>query len=174
MRVNSVILFVADPQVPEMRRVVKTATGVNCDSRLVIEWKRRWTHLRNKCYIWQTHIFHSVIDPNLTGNNVIHCKGDPQVKEMRTVATTATDVNSDSRLVIERKRWRIHLRKNMLNVVDLHFSQCERPTCKGFSVIHCVAHPQVKEVRSISQTVTGNRQTMPTEALHHIRFFQLL
>ena len=38
-------------------------------------------------------------------------------------------------------------------------------------IIHCVADPQVKEIRSIAQTAIGNKQTTPPVALCHIQFF---
>ena len=33
--------------------------------------------------MWWTHISHSVADPQLRGNSVVHCVADPQVKEMK-------------------------------------------------------------------------------------------
>ena len=38
-------------------------------------------------------------------------------------------------------------------------------------MIHCVADQQMKEIKSVVQTVIGNRRTMLTEALCHIQFF---
>ena len=36
--------------------------------------------------MWRTHISHSVVDPHVRGNNVIHCVADPQVMEKWTSA----------------------------------------------------------------------------------------
>ena len=38
-------------------------------------------------------------------------------------------------------------------------------------VIQCVVDPQVKETSSLAQIAARNRQTMPTEASHHIQVF---
>lgn len=38
-------------------------------------------------------------------------------------------------------------------------------------VIQCVADPQVKETRILAQIAARKRQTMPTEASHHIQIF---
>ena len=46
------------------------------------------------------------------------------------------------------------------------------PHMRRNSVIHCVVDPQVKQMRSVVQTATENRQTMPTEALRHVQFFK--
>ena len=34
-----------------------------------------------------------------------------------------------------------------------------------------MAEPQVEEMKSVAQTATRNRETMPTEALRHIQFY---
>ena len=36
--------------------------------------------------MWLTHISHSVADPRVRGNNVVHCVADPQVIEKLTSA----------------------------------------------------------------------------------------
>ena len=56
--------------------------------------------------------------------------------------------------------WRTHISHSVAD-----------PYVKGDSVIHCVADQQVKEIKSVAQTVIGNRRTMLTEALCHIQFF---
>ena len=35
--------------------------------------------------MWKTYISHSVVDPHVRGNNVIHCAADPQMMEMKAV-----------------------------------------------------------------------------------------
>ena len=35
--------------------------------------------------MWRTHISHSVADPHVRGNNVIHYVADPQVMEMQAM-----------------------------------------------------------------------------------------
>lgn len=41
-------------------------------------------------------------------------------------------------------------------------------------IIHCVADPQVKEIRSIAKTTIGNKQTTPPVALSYPAFQLLL
>ena len=49
--------------------------------------------------MWQTHISHSVADPHVRGNNVIHCMADPQMMEMKA---TNSSVNYGS-LTVDRE-----------------------------------------------------------------------
>ena len=68
-----------------------------------------------------THIFQSVADPHVRGNNVIHCVEDPQVREMQ-------DTNSR---VSYRKKVEDPSETEILNTTDPHFSQCGGPTYEG-------------------------------------------
>ena len=53
--------------------------------------------------------------------------------------------------------------RKILNVVDLHFSQCGEPTCEGDNVIHCVADPQVMEMQATNSPVSYGCLTVDEE-----------
>ena len=57
----------------------------------------------------------------MRGNNVIHCAGDPQVRETKA---TNSPVSYGKKVGDPPER-------EILNVADPHFSQCGGPTCEG-------------------------------------------
>ena len=58
----------------------------------------------------------------------------------------------------------------MLNMADPISLSVADPYVRGDSVSHCVADPQMKEMRRVARTTTGSKQTMPTKVLRHIQF----
>ena len=57
--------------------------GILVALKATVTEEGRWrTHRKGKSQMWQTHISHSVADPYVRGNNVIHYAADPQVMEM--------------------------------------------------------------------------------------------
>ena len=51
------------------------------------------------------------------------------------------------------------------------FSNVVDPLVRENGVIYCALVLKVKEMGSIAQATLGNRRAMPTEALHHVQFF---
>ena len=70
--------------------------------------------------MWRTRISHSVADPHVRGNNVIHCVADPQVWEMQA---TNSPVSYGKKVTDPPER-------EILNVADPHFLQRGGPTCE--------------------------------------------
>ena len=57
--------------------------GILVALKATVTEEGRWrTHQKGKSYMWRTHISHSVADPHVRGDNVIHCVADPQLMEM--------------------------------------------------------------------------------------------
>ena len=54
--------------------------------------------------MWRTHISHSVSDPYVSGNNVIHCVADPQVMEKRTSAHEVVRILVDLKAAVTEER----------------------------------------------------------------------
>ena len=71
--------------------------------------------------MWLAHISHSVADPDIRGNNVIHCVADSQVKEMQA---TNSPVSYGKKVADPPE-------SEILNVADPHLSQCGGLTCEG-------------------------------------------
>ena len=40
--------------------------------------------------MWRTYISHSVADPHVRGNNVIHCVTDPQMMKMKATNSSVS------------------------------------------------------------------------------------
>ena len=74
--------------------------------------------------MWRTHISHSVTDPHVRGNNVIHCVADPKVRETKA---TNSPLSYGKKAADPPER-----------VADVHV--------RGNNVIHCVVDPQVREM----------------------------
>ena len=56
--------------------------GIVVALKATVTEEEKWrTHQKGKSEMWRTHISHGVVDPHVTGNNVIHCVVDPQVME---------------------------------------------------------------------------------------------
>ena len=96
--------------------------------------------------MWRTHISHSVADPHVRGNNVIHCVADPQVMEKWTSALKVVRILVALKATVtEEGRWRTH-RKGKSYMWRTHISHnVVDPHVRGNNVIHCVADPQVME-----------------------------
>ena len=80
VRRNTVIHCVADPQVMEKWTSALKIVRIFVALKAMVTEEGRWrTHRKGKSYMWRNHISHSVMDPHVKGNNVIHCVADPQV-----------------------------------------------------------------------------------------------